>query len=120
MGNLRMNKSGQQSTDEIIRIARDFSPYPAGRYRKDGPFSGQAFREDTVLPRLKKTDRITIDIDGVAGLPSSFWEEVFGGLVRREGLTPEFVRQHVRVYTSEKSLEPFVRMAYKFAEEAAH
>jgi hypothetical protein len=104
--------------EPIIVVARDFSPYPAGRYRKDGPFSGEAFREEILLPAVKKWSNVLVNIDGVAGLPSSFWEEVFGGLIRRHALTPEFVRKHVRVITTDKSLEPYTRLAYKFADEA--
>lgn len=103
----------------VIALAKDFSPFPAGRYRKDGPFSGEAFREDALWPRLERGGTVTINIDGVAGLPSSFWEEVFGGLVRSHRLTPDFVRERIKVATSQKSLEPFARLAYLFANEAA-
>ena len=114
------NNPNKTSNERLINLALDFSPYPAWRYRKDGPYSGEAFREDTLIPLLEKTDRIVVNIDGVAGLPSSFWEEVFGGLIRRHQKSPEFVRSHIMVQTSDKSLEPFTRLAYKFAEEAAH
>lgn len=101
-----------------ILLARDFSPYPAGRYRKDGPYSGEAFRDDLLWPRLADGHRVLLNIDGVAGLPSSFWEEVFGGLVRRHNLTPDAVRKRISVLTTDKALEPFARLAFKFAEEA--
>jgi hypothetical protein len=111
--------NAQTKTADMILIANDFSPYPAGRYRKDGPYSGEAFREDALLPKLNKYGHAIVNIDGVAGLPSSFWEEVFGGLVRRHNMTPEYVKEHVKVSTSDTSLEPFTRLAFKFAEEAA-
>lgn len=31
----------------MIKIASDFSPYPGGRYRTDGDWNGQAFREES-------------------------------------------------------------------------
>ena len=40
-----------------VNIAQDFSKYPGGRYRADGEFSGERFRDD--LP-----DRIRFDLDG--------------------------------------------------------
>ena len=75
-----MIEQRKPSSEEVILLARDFSPYPAGRYRKDGPFSGEAFLEDRLMPVIAKKGRAVVNIDGVAGLPSSFWEEVFGGL----------------------------------------
>ena len=38
---------------KIINIRRDFSRYPAGRYIGDGPYNGQRFREDFLIPALK-------------------------------------------------------------------
>lgn len=69
-----------------IVVARDFSRYPGGRYKADGEFSGEAFREEKLLPALREAEavdaRVVVDIDGAAGYPSSFLEEAFGGLVR--------------------------------------
>ena len=67
----------------IINIARDFARYPFGRYRTDGPYSGQVFREEVLVPALRSgAERITIELDGAIGMGSSFLEESFGGLVR--------------------------------------
>lgn len=66
-----------------INIERQFSRYPAGRYKKDGPYSGEKFREDFLIPRLKQPDtRVVVQLDGARGLASSFLEEAFGGLIR--------------------------------------
>ena len=68
---------------QVISIAKDFSPTPAGRYRSDGPFPGEKFRDDLLLPALRKdTEPVTVELDGTAGFGSSFLEEAFGGLVR--------------------------------------
>ena len=64
-----------------INLARDFTKFPGGRFRSDGPFSGEEFREDYLLPALQNYENVTVILDGVAGLPSSFQEEAFGGLV---------------------------------------
>jgi hypothetical protein len=66
-----------------INIASQFSRYPAGRYKADGPYSGEAFRDDFLIPQLRQPDtRVVIQLDGARGLASSFLEEAFGGLVR--------------------------------------
>lgn len=109
----------QPNARSVLYLARDFSPYPAGRFRKDGPFSGEAFREDFLRPKLEGGGEVEIVIDDVAGLPSSFWEEVFGGLVRRGYLEPEEVRRRIFITTSDPPLKTFQRLAYVFAEEAA-
>ncbi|MEX0142011.1 STAS-like domain-containing protein [Janthinobacterium sp. AD80] len=68
--------------DTMISIPKNFSENPAGRYRTDGPNSGQRFREDWLLPALQSSSRVTVDLDGALGFGSSFLEEAFGGLVR--------------------------------------
>ncbi|MBU1348197.1 MAG: STAS-like domain-containing protein [Alphaproteobacteria bacterium] len=64
-----------------ISVARDFSRFPFGRYPDHGPYSGQRFRDEFMVPRLKEGS-LTVDLDGARGLAPSFLEEAFGGLVR--------------------------------------
>ena len=33
-----------------IDLARSFTPYPVGRTRSDGRYSGEAFRDDYLVP----------------------------------------------------------------------
>jgi len=75
-------------TEVVVRVA-DLFPFPGGRHRDDGPQSGQAFREDVLVPKLREAERVILDLDGVAGLPSSFLDEAFGGLVRENNFTAE-------------------------------
>jgi hypothetical protein len=79
--------------DLRISIAKDFSQYPAGRTRRDGPNSAERFREDILVPALKKAIsgglRVVVELDGVYGYSSSFLEETFGGLVRRRLFSPK-------------------------------
>lgn len=65
-----------------IRIASDFSRFPAGRYTTDGPYSGQGFLENNLIPALQNNGSVKIVLDGTMGYGSSFLEEAFGGLVR--------------------------------------
>ena len=69
-----------------INIARDYSKTPGGRYRKDGKFSGEDFRENFLIPKYlmakESGEQLIINLDGGYGYGSSFLEEAFGGLVR--------------------------------------
>jgi len=90
-------------TAREIRVARDFSRYPAGRFRDDGPYSGEAFREDFLLPALHAGEQVVVDLDGVRGYGSSFLEEAFGGLVRK-GVTQSLIKRLVLLRSVDKSL----------------
>ena len=89
---------------KVITVAKDFSPYPMGRLRKHGEFSGEAFREDVLVPALKKYNNIVVNFDGVAGVPSSFLEEAFGGLIRLGHISFTEFEKRVHVKVSEKNL----------------
>lgn len=65
-----------------IDIGKDFSRYPAGRFAADGPYSGERFRNDFLLPKLRSGVSIKLRLDNTAGYGSSFLEEAFGGLIR--------------------------------------
>lgn len=101
-----------------ISIARDFSPFPAGRKRGDGPFTGQKFREDVLRPRLDRGLHVILDIDGVEGLPSSFLEEVFGGLVR-DGWNLTELKEILELRSSDPELQVYPSLAWRFAEAAS-
>lgn len=91
-------------TNLVIKVAEDYSATPLGRYRKHGEFSGQRFREDFLIPAIEKYENITIDFDGVAGLPSSFLEEAFGGLVRTGNVTAKEFFARVVIMATNPSL----------------
>ena len=101
---------------QVISIAKDFSPTPAGRYRSDGPFPGEKFRDDLLLPALRKdTEPVTVELDGTAGFGSSFLEEAFGGLVRC-GINPTTLRLRLTINTSPAS---DVARVWSYIEHAA-
>ncbi|WP_095183966.1 STAS-like domain-containing protein [Pseudomonas sp. Irchel 3H9] len=66
-----------------IHLADDFSKHPAGRYKSDGPYSGELFREKFLEPRMKDHEKIVVYLDGARGYGSSFLEEAFGGIARK-------------------------------------
>ena len=80
---------------EQLIVAKEFSVTPGVRYPDEGPFSGQEFRRNFLMPKLKKAIekgvKLLIDLDGSAGYGSSFLEESFGGLIREEGLAFEVI-----------------------------
>lgn len=57
-----------------ISVARDFSRFPAGATRQDGPYSGQAFYEDILVPLIIQGGykKIEIILDGTLGYGSSW------------------------------------------------
>ena len=71
----------------IIRISKDYTEEPGGRYKKDGAFSGEEFRETILYPKYREAiqsgEKIQINLDDCYEFPSSFIEEAFGGLARQ-------------------------------------
>ena len=87
-----------------ISVAEDFSRFPAGRFREDGPFSGQAFREDHLAPAMKRGESVEVHMDGTEGYGSSFLEESFGGLVHTERMDKNEIRERLLVETEDEAL----------------
>jgi hypothetical protein len=105
-------------SEVIISIAQDFSPFPGGRYRADGPFSGEKFRDDILLPALvdaeKNGSRVIVILDGAVGYSSSFLEEVFGGLVRLNCIAPRKIENMLRIVANNLAYKPAQLDAEKY------
>ena len=105
-----------------ISLAEDFSPFPAGRYHPaDGPYTGQRFREEHLVPALGKlgeAERLEVVFGGVEGCGSSFLDEAFGGLVRDAGFSKAFLEKHLRLTTSDSDLKDVVSLAYQHITKA--
>lgn len=95
-------------TQPVVNVARDFSKYPAGRYLEDGPASGQFFRDKFLIPALKESKSLRIELDGTRGYGSSFLEEAFGGAVR-EGFAADIVKQTFVLISDDQSLVEEIR-----------
>jgi hypothetical protein len=106
-----MKPAANEAHSETIRLS-EASPFPAGRTREDGPYSGEQFREDWLAPALKK-GRVTVLLDHQAGLPVSFLEEGFGGLVR-SGFSEAALRELLVVETPRKALERYIPMIWEY------
>lgn len=72
-----------------INIANDFTDTPGPRYKNDGEYSGEEFREKLLEPKFleakNNNKKLKIDFDGGYGYLISFLEEAFGGLARIYG-----------------------------------
>ena len=105
-----------------ISLAEDFSSFPAGRYHPDdGPYTGQRFREEHLVPalrRLGEAERLEVVFDDVEGCGSSFLDEAFGGLVRDAGFSKAFLDKHLRLTTSDSDLKDVVSLAYQHITKA--
>lgn len=102
---------------QTISIARDYTPYPGGRYRKNGKGSGQQFREEFLVPLFQQDRTVTLDLDGASGYPPSFLEEAFGGLVR-EGYSVDEIKRRIHL-TAGPAYEPYKQMIWGYVEKAA-
>lgn len=82
-----------------LKIATEFSRIPGARYPEEGDYSGKDFRTNILLPRLKTAiengEKLTIDLDGTAGLGTSFLEESFGGLIREDGIPYHQIKETI-------------------------
>ncbi len=70
-------------------ISREFTRTPGPRFRKEGDFSGEEFRETLLCNWFEEAKaagaKLFIDFDGGYGYAPSFLEEAFGGLARLQG-----------------------------------
>ena len=102
-----------------IIVAEDFYRRPAGRYRTQGTYTGEAFREDILFPFIEKlspAEKLLVDFTGVSMNGSSFLEEAFGGLVRNHHLNYSKLRDLLQLsFPRRPSLEEKV---WKYIEDA--
>lgn len=103
----------------IVNIAEDFSRVPAGRYHpKDGNRTGERFRDEILKKFLRSNeDKITINLDGAVGYPSSFLEEAFGGLVR-DGFPYEMLQQRLAITATEPRKKRYIDQIWQYIQEA--
>lgn len=88
-----------------INIAKDFSAYPAGRFRSEGDSSGEAFLLDHLLGKLMasiiENCLLEIDLNDMNGYPSSFISGSFGkitfelGKVMGQKKASELIKKHI-------------------------
>lgn len=101
----------------------DFSLYPAGRTRADGPNSGARFREDTLVPALQtaieKNDTLFVKLDDVQSYGSSFLEEAFGGLFRNEKFNSKEINKTLKIIAERPIYQTYKRQIELYMKEAS-
>ena len=111
-----------RARDREIVIARDFSPFPGGRFERHGPHSGEAFRKKHLVPALNEAraeaGRAVVILDGVVGYAGSFLEEAFGGLVRVDGFTKNELASILEVRSDALVFRPYRDLALQYIEDA--
>ncbi|ASF47961.1 STAS-like domain-containing protein [Methylovulum psychrotolerans] len=85
---------------KTIIIANDYTDTPAGRYKTDGSYSGERFREEFLYPALQDNDEVNVDLNGALGFGSSFLEEAFGGLIREKGMPLADIKGKLKIVSS--------------------
>lgn len=95
-------------------LANEFTRTPAGRYSSDGPFSGERFREEVLLPALRGGKQIAVNLDGAIGFGSSFLEEAFGGLIRA-GMVESDLKKRLVI---QAKLKVYSDRAWRYIHEA--
>ena len=89
-----------------LKVSKEFTSTPGPRYRKEGTFSGQQFREDFLLDAIRKAiesdEILVVDLDGTAGYGTSFLEEAFGGLIRENNLELSVIDSHFEIISTEE------------------
>lgn len=104
-----------------LKVAADFSPFPGGRYRKYGPYSGEEFREAHLLPTLDRAGEgevVVVDLADVFTFPPSFLDEAFAALVRKKILTREEFDKRIS-FRSDDANRPYIDLVKKYLDEAA-
>jgi hypothetical protein len=85
-------ETGGQTKTVSHSIALEFTRTPGPRFRKEGDWSGQEFRETKLGEWFEEAKaagvKLVIDFDGGYGYAPSFLEEAFGGLARIHGSGP--------------------------------
>ncbi|KAB2879761.1 DUF4325 domain-containing protein [bacterium] len=84
---------------KVIKIADDFSEFPALRHCNISEKSGEEFYHNVLNEAFKKVyekgDKLTINLDDTAGYASSFLDEAFGNLVF--DFTLDVVKKHINI-----------------------
>ncbi|WP_050767439.1 DUF4325 domain-containing protein [Aurantimonas manganoxydans] len=106
----------------MIDIGKDFSPFPGPRHRRHGRFSGEEFRQEFLVERLRSAlaagEPLVVVLDTVAlAYLNSFLEEAFGGLVRDEGFSAETVLRTIEFRVTKPRFNKYKLMAERAIKE---
>jgi len=102
----------------LVDIGRDFSRVPAGRHVAESDFSGEAFREKILIPKLRQGGTVEVLLDNTEGYGSSFLEEAFGGLVRVGGFSYEYLKLHLIIVANSTATNRYSAKIWEYIKEA--
>lgn len=105
-----------------VSVIKDFSRTPGPRYISEGDFSGELFRKHVLLPKIKEAieqkAQIIVDLDGASGYGTSFLEEAFGGLIRVDKVSYDFLSKNLIIKSDEddtyvEEIKGYIEHAHK-------
>ena len=104
---------------KTIEIEKEFSRFPLGRDEEDGgDFNGKKFRKEFLVPSLNENDEVIVYLDGPKGYGSSFLEEAFGGLVRKENFTKADLKSRLKITYDAPVYELYKNEVWEYIDEA--
>jgi hypothetical protein len=80
-------------SETVFSIAKEFSPNPGPRWKRQGANSGEALRPKLLQVLRSTHGRVVVHLDGTKGMGSSFLDEAFGGLIRYHGQTKDELKK---------------------------
>jgi hypothetical protein len=89
----------------LLKVATDFSQFPAGRSVEDGPYSGERFCDEFLVPALRANQALTVLLDGTIGYGSSWLQGAFGRLVTTHSFTAVDLRKRMTLQSYDTSIE---------------
>lgn len=109
---------------KVYSIADQFSTEPFGRFTTDGPFSGEHFRENYLLPELESLEdgevlQVVID-GGVEAYGSSFLTEGFAGIVKHGHMTCDELLSKLEITYTDADFEFYKNKIYKYIKESKY
>lgn len=85
--------------NSVISVVKDFNARPWGRYQAEYPGrSGEEFRENCLVQKLKAGDHVTVDLTGYDLYGPSFIDEAFAGLVRQHHFTYQCLKEQLDIH----------------------
>ncbi len=95
--------------EKLLKVADVFSAITGPRYKTEGAYSGEEFRESILYPKLDSAIKggyvLVVNLDGTEGYGTSFLEESFGGLIRVNRMPLDEIKAHLHIVSTE---EPYL------------
>ncbi len=96
---------------------RDFSQAPMGVYRNDSNYSAEKFREDILIPSIRR-DNVKVDLSGTCGYGASWLQGVFGTLYTCNQFHEKYLDNHLEVYVSDPKDRCYLDAVHRYIDEA--